>query len=206
MERELTPEEQFELAIGPSVRKEDLPEARTIPHKEKLLDADDAFLGSTKPPRKKPVDHNARTVLMMERAGWVYVKAQSYNAFSGTSKDLFGFLDYIALAPGRCIGVQVCRKADSATHITKAKKVMHEALTPQTKKDEAWAHRPKRSTLVAWLQAGCEFQVWGWELRSDRWFCERRLVTLDSDGNVSVAITENDPTPADQAALPLQGE
>lgn len=166
MDRELTPEQAFEAALGPSVRKGDLadvPVSRT--GAKPLMDPDDAFLGSEKAPRKKPANLNPMTVREFEKSGWVYAKAQSYNAYSGRSSDLFGFLDFIALAPGRVIGVQVSTHSAAQPHFNKARKL---------------------PALKAWLATGAEFEIWGWHKPDRFWVLVRRIVALGTDGEPAV--------------------
>jgi hypothetical protein len=68
--------------------------------------------------------------------------------------DLFGFIDVLAVDPGRqgCLGIQVTTGSHAAT---RRKKI----LSP-----------PCRAAAKVWLLAGNRIQVWGWRnLKKDGW-------------------------------------
>lgn len=90
-----------------------------------------------------------RSMRYLRERGYIVDKVEYWNPFSKTRKDLFGFIDLIAIKPGEILGVQTTTGAHFANRKAKA---------------EA---RPEYDT---WLDAGCKFVVHGWrKLKSGKW-------------------------------------
>ena len=108
----------------------------------------------------------ARTMDAVRKSGGLIDVAECYNAFSGRRRDLFGFIDLVAIYPGRIIGIQACTTGDQSKRI---KKICED----------------KRDTAAAWLAAGGEIHVWGWKqykkaVGGRRWRETVSVIGLDS--------------------------
>lgn len=80
----------------------------------------------------------------------------------GYRRDLFQFIDIIAIMPTGILAVQSTSKAQLAPHMRKLR------------------HDPKiRKNVVAWLEAGAQLAMYGWAKVGSRWHCEVRVVTLE---------------------------
>jgi len=129
----------------------------------------------------KPANHGTRIKARMETLGWVFEKTEHWVSFhgckgkitsqkvNGVRKDLFGFIDYLALDPktGDTIGVQVTSKNCLSGHM---KKIKTEC----------------RDKAVAWLQCGNRIEVWAYGKIATRkggpktrWDLRVKHVTLD---------------------------
>lgn len=99
---------------------------------------------------KCPADMLTRRHL--EKLGYVVDKAESYNAFSKRKKDLFKFIDFVAIHPEKkeLLAIQTTSKSNLSTRIKKA-----EGL-------EAYWH---------WLATGNDVTFHGWykEKGKNRW-------------------------------------
>lgn len=96
--------------------------------------------------------HMQRTLEALRDAGYVADKTEQWIQYASTDprrrirpgerKDLFGWIDAIALRPGEILAVQVCG-SDVSAHIKKIK----------DKREEAF---------MSWLAAGGKAEIWGW--------------------------------------------
>ena len=94
---------------------------------------------------------NARTKRHLEALGWHCEIVERFNPYAGKfgqRKDLFGFLDIIAIDKDndRIIGIQAC-----GTDFTPHKRKMLTEATPDI-----------RAIAIDWLKAGAGIQLWGW--------------------------------------------
>jgi hypothetical protein len=137
----------------------------------KDLSVADHLKGSTKK-TKKP-DHNARTRDLFLSRGFIYTRIDRYNAYAGTTHDLFGMWDSMAFNPTMSgvtaiqitsvdgMGIRLRKSCDS--EIDTVNKI------------------PRASILRAWLASGNRFLIIGWELRKvgnvNRWIAEERFIT-----------------------------
>ena len=81
----------------------------------------------------------------------------------GYRRDLFKFIDVIALGPGFIMAVQSTSKQQLAAHV---RKIVH---TPEI-----------RENALAWLQAGGWLVLMGWHKVGNRWHAdERKLTAMD---------------------------
>ncbi len=86
-----------------------------------------------------------------------------------TTVDLFGFIDVVALLPGRVLGIQACgASSDFQNHVRKIDAAPH---------------------LKAWLDSGSVLEIWSWRktrprgTKLVRWKCRRfRLGTSVESG------------------------
>lgn len=104
----------------------------------------------------------ARTLALLKDEGKLVQSVERYNSFSKTRKDLFGFIDIIAIEPGVTWGIQCTTKASMSAHY---KKICTEC------EDEA----------IAWLEAGNRIELIGWyeDLTAwPRWTAIRREITM----------------------------
>jgi hypothetical protein len=76
--------------------------------------------------------------------------AERWIAQAGVRRDLFGFIDVVAIKPGEIIGVQVTTSSNLAARLRKSQALPN---------------------LAAWLAAGGKFQAHGWAKRGGRWHC-----------------------------------
>jgi len=105
--------------------------------------------------KKKRVSVTPRTLKWLRDLGYVVDVAESYNAYTKRSKDLYGFIDVMAVHPDKqeTLAVQVTTGSNLSARIKKA-----EAL------DGYWA----------WLAAGNAVEFHGWRKLKGRW--EPRIV------------------------------
>jgi hypothetical protein len=98
---------------------------------------------------------------VLRQEGFTVAKVETWNAFARVSRDLFGFIDVLAIRADRpgVLGVQATTVSNQAARLTKALSI------PE---------------LQTWLAAGNGFEVWGWKKarRSQRWECVRRPLTM----------------------------
>lgn len=98
-----------------------------------------------------------RTLKALRDEGWALVEVvehwQAFGSRGGYRKDLFGFVDILALGEGEILGVQACSRGDVATRCAKI------------------ADHPN---VGAVRDAGIRIEVWGWgKMASGRWECRR---------------------------------
>lgn len=94
-------------------------------------------------------DVNSRKKLKEE--GWLVEKVEYFNFITKRKKDLFGFIDLLALKDGETLAVQATSKA----HISdRVKKIESDELHEQ---------------LSAVREAGWRIEVWGWYKDKNRW-------------------------------------
>ncbi len=103
-----------------------------------------------------------RTLKALRDEGWALVEVvEHWKAFprkdgkgkKGYRKDLFGFVDVLALRENEILGVQACSRGDVATRC--AKIADHE-------------------NVGAVRDAGIRLEVWGWgKMASGKWECRR---------------------------------
>lgn len=93
----------------------------------------------------------------------------------GKRRDLFGFLDILAIGRGKTLGVQCTATSGISARITKIQ-------------------IERQAESVAWLEDGNALEVWGWKKYSKRvdgklWRPTRKFLTLASNGGISVCDT-----------------
>jgi hypothetical protein len=81
--------------------------------------------------------------------GWPAEVVERWVPFNKTRKDLFGFVDIIAITPGGILGIQATSGSNVAARRTK----IHTLHVP---------------VLEAWIAAGGKVEVWGWSKRKKR--------------------------------------
>lgn len=103
-----------------------------------------------------------RTTRRLRAQGWILARAEQWVPTAGVRRDLFGWIDYVALDPpgGRIIGVQSCAK-DFAGHRRKLR-------------------GPRREQVRAWLVCGGHALLIGWQKRQGVWTCREDWITVDS--------------------------
>ena len=69
---------------------------------------------------------------------------EHWNHHTARRKDLFGFIDFIAIGDGRCIAVQCCARSSIASHKSK--------ITTEC-----------NAAAKAWLLAGNTIEIHGWD-------------------------------------------
>lgn len=99
----------------------------------------------------------ARTLALLRQEGWTAQVVEHWNSFARVRKDLFGFVDVIAMKAGEGIlGVQATTGANVASRIEKIRNIE--------------AH-------MIWLDVA-RLEVWGWRKVGPRgeqkvWECRR---------------------------------
>jgi hypothetical protein len=128
-------------------------------------------------PEKSP-DRN--TIMMLALQGCTIEKVTYYAR--GVHHDLFGFIDVLAIQPGRSglLGVQATDLSNVAARVTKIKMLC--AADPNSK-------------VFHWLHSGNRLEVWGWGLRgrgARRMYDVRRLrITLRSNRSLALDVEEH---------------
>jgi hypothetical protein len=112
----------------------------------------EAFRGA--PPvkkRKKPAPFTARALAECRKRGWtagVVERRIQFPKPQGTTIDLFGVIDVIAIADGRIIGIQV---TSGSNHDSRKDKILAE------------------SRALEWIERGRgHLELWSWSKRGDR--------------------------------------
>lgn len=70
--------------------------------------------------RKKPVSVTPRSMTYLQEQGWLAEKVEHpLPGNANTTRDLFGFIDILAVKPGETLAVQVTTTSHQADRITK---------------------------------------------------------------------------------------
>ena len=91
----------------------------------------------------------ARSLALLKSRGAIAAVVEKWNSFARIRVDLFGFLDIVALEPGKTglLGVQACVTGDQSKRLAKI------ALN---------------ANVAPWLAAGNRVAVWGWSKKGPR--------------------------------------
>ena len=101
--------------------------------------------------RKKPVAHNPRTKKLLLSEGALAIgNAETWNPFSNTKRDLFGFIDLVALIPGGIFGIQVTSRAN---HAARRKKILANVDA------ENWLKAKGRILIISWVKKKNRWQA-----------------------------------------------
>ena len=137
----------------------------------------------------KRANHGPRTVAEFKRRGWRYGKTEHWKAFhaskdddrkpGGVRVDLFGFVDYLAIAPAGprkyFVFVQITSDSGVSARVAKIRGECSDAA-----KDV--------------LSVGGRIEVWGWKQKKPRarWTLRRVAVLLGDDGELYTEKQEPD--------------
>ncbi len=109
----------------------------------------------------------SRTLALLRKEGKIVDVTEKWNAFTRQRKDLFGFIDLIALDTTNKItwGIQCTSTGNINARI---KKICSEC----------------RENALAWLNAGNMIEVIGWSKKGKKdkrklWCATRKIITLD---------------------------
>lgn len=91
----------------------------------------------------------SRTLERCKELGYYAEVVERWVPFSKTRKDLFGFIDIVAITPAGILGIQ----ATSSSNVSARRKKILNLDEP---------------ILEAWNQAGGYVEVWGWGKRKKR--------------------------------------
>ena len=80
----------------------------------------------------------------MRKDGYITGITEFFNSHTKRRKDLFGFIDFIAVGSGRCVGVQCCARSSIGSH---RRKILEEC----------------GEAAFEWLRSGNEIQIHGWD-------------------------------------------
>lgn len=115
-----------------------------------------------------------RTTAVLRKAGQLYQVVETFNVWSNTRSDLWGFIDILTFCAvsGRLVGIQVTGGGNGAARRTKI-------LTE------------RREQALAWLRAGCTIEVHDWVKRklkrggkAVRWRCRVTPITIEDFSEV----------------------
>jgi len=123
-------------------------------------------------PTKSSISPTARTLKYLKEQGILCDIAEHWNSFVGRRKDLFHFIDVIALDPSRgVIGVQCCARSGHAEH---RKKILDNEYAP------------------TWLKCGGKIEIHSWgkqklhrNSKALRWTSKVEEITLSSWENIT---------------------
>ncbi len=132
--------------------------------RKKLFDPYKSFIGDDpertglvrgEKPKVKPANLSNKSLKLLEQEGYAAQSVESYNYYSGQKKDLFNFIDILAVRPGEVLGLQVCAYASISARRKKALAAKH---------------------FKAWLSSGARFVIHGWKRittpgGATRWEC-----------------------------------
>lgn len=110
-----------------------------------------------------------RTLALLRRNGYMAEVVEKRLPRGFVTRDLFGCIDVLAVRPGSpVLGVQATSRTNQSARYHKAVAI---------------------AELRTWLEAGCQFEVWGWALAGPRgkrklWTPSIRAVTLADIGAV----------------------
>lgn len=92
----------------------------------------------------------ARTLKVLKAEGWHCAKVEAWNPWCKMRHDLYGMFDYLALRPGKIVGVQI---TSGSNHAARVKKLAASDLLP------------------IWLSTGQGAQVRSWtkSKRTGKW-------------------------------------
>jgi len=85
----------------------------------------------------------------MRKLGYMCGETESYQMWSGTRKDLFGFIDFVAIGCGEIVGVQCCAKSGLAGHRRKIGSECYEAA-------------------AVWLNSGGRIEIHAWDRKDSK--------------------------------------
>lgn len=80
----------------------------------------------------------------MRSDGYITGITEFFNSHTMRRKDLFGFIDFIAIGESRCIGVQCCARSGIASH---RRKIIDECS----------------DAAIQWLRCGNYIEIHGWD-------------------------------------------
>lgn len=141
---------------------------------ERGIDAHLADLEAEMAPKKKrksSTSPTARTLAECKRRGWIAGVVERRIPFPkpmGTTIDLFGVIDVIAVAPdvknlpwkGAIVAIQAT--ASAANHAHRRTKILAEPRAKQ------------------WVEAGGRLELWSWSLRGDRGKAKRWALRVET--------------------------
>jgi hypothetical protein len=109
----------------------------------------------------------ARTLTRLCDLGYHAVVVERWIPQANVRRDAFGFGDILACHPGEHVVLLV--QATTVAHV--AHRLAKARALPE---------------LAAWLRAGGQFQVWGWEQRGGRW--QPRIVAVEAQDLTAVVL------------------
>lgn len=105
-----------------------------------------------------------RTLAKLRADGWEATVTEHWNAYAHIRRDLFGFCDVLAMAPGRGFLAVQCTTGDHvADRLNKIRDM---------------------EMVKTWLLSGGRLEVWGWRKTGDRgkrktWSVRRVVLQVD---------------------------
>ena len=112
---------------------------------------------------KCPAD--ALTRKHLEKEGYLVDKVESYNAFTKRRKDLYHFLDFVALHPHKMgvLGIQTTTKSNLSTRVKKAKGMVIKGV----------------NAYDLWLATGNNIEFHGWYKDTRGWW-QPKVIKVNS--------------------------
>jgi len=97
----------------------------------------------------RQVQPRAWSMEMMRRDGFMTGITEFFNHHTNRRKDLFGFIDFIAIGHGKCVAVQCCARSGIGSH---QRKISHEC----------------RDAAAEWLASGNTIEIHGWDRKKEK--------------------------------------
>jgi len=124
--------------------------------------------GKKKRKPKAPV--NKMTLDRCKRSGWLVGRTE-YKVRWNITKDLFGFIDFVAIRPDH-VGVLALQVTTFGNRLDRLRKIVGEGCMNEA---------------AAWLKAGNQIEVWGWKRPTTKrrgWALKRDCVILSGTGEL----------------------
>lgn len=99
----------------------------------------------------------ARTMTELRKQGYLVDVTEKWNSFTKQRKDLFNFIDLLAVK----VGFLAIQTTSYSNISARYKKITTEC----------------RDAAIRWLQAGGKIEIWGWHKVKNRWQFKVREVT-----------------------------
>lgn len=112
-----------------------------------------------------------RTLKYYRDAGFTCAVTEKWNPYAKIRQDLFGFIDLVALIPGRIVGIQT---TSGSNHAARREKIRG---LPEARK---------------WLETGAEIHIASWAKKKPRgqkralWALRIEEITLSGEGQVLI--------------------
>jgi hypothetical protein len=110
-----------------------------------------------------------RSLALLRKEDYIAEVVERYNSFTRTRKDLFNWIDVVAVCPTHILGVQTTSANNASARFNKA---------------------GENEALIEWLQAGGKLQIHGWKSKKviastgremKKWVCNRWVIGIDDN-------------------------
>jgi hypothetical protein len=115
--------------------------------------------------RRRGTSPTQRSLRLIRERGWLVQVVETFNLFSNTRRDLFGFGDLVAIGSERIVIVQTTSGSNLSARRTK---ILTEC----------------RRAAEAWLRAGGLIELHGWRKLKGRWVPRVEILSLSDVATV----------------------